>query len=177
MANDICGAKTRRTGKPCTNPVVNGGKRCRMHGGRAGAPVQSGRYSKLKRRDLGELAERHGEIEGAMSMLPELALLRALTEDYINRYDEMTEALLAWHNDGKKPDAKPPRILDMADSYRLISEITKIIKRSEDIDANNAISQKEFFRLTEQMGLVVKTYVEDDETRTKISEGWNKLKF
>ncbi len=32
-----CGARTR-SGRPCRSPVVKGRTRCRMHGGRAGAP-------------------------------------------------------------------------------------------------------------------------------------------
>jgi glucans biosynthesis protein len=32
-----CGARTR-SGRPCRSPAVRGRTRCRMHGGRAGAP-------------------------------------------------------------------------------------------------------------------------------------------
>ena len=32
-----CGAYSRRTGKPCRQPAMANG-RCRMHGGKAGAP-------------------------------------------------------------------------------------------------------------------------------------------
>jgi len=40
-----CGAKTRR-GLPCPNPAVAGRSRCRMHGGKGGAPSgpANGRY-------------------------------------------------------------------------------------------------------------------------------------
>ena len=33
-----CGARTR-AGGPCRSPAVGGSERCRMHGGRAGAPL------------------------------------------------------------------------------------------------------------------------------------------
>ncbi|PKL48116.1 MAG: hypothetical protein CVV42_10675 [Candidatus Riflebacteria bacterium HGW-Riflebacteria-2] len=33
-----CGAKTR-SGKPCQSPCIKGKRRCRMHGGNAGAPM------------------------------------------------------------------------------------------------------------------------------------------
>jgi hypothetical protein len=36
-----CGARTR-SGKPCQSPVVNGKKRCRMHGGAKGSGAPSG---------------------------------------------------------------------------------------------------------------------------------------
>jgi hypothetical protein len=158
---------------------MNGTARCTLHGALGGAPIKTGRYSKVKHKRLGTLIERHGEDENPLDLLPDLALLRALTEDYINRYDDITEALLAWHksNAADKDKHKPPRILDLADSYRLISEITKIAKRIEDVKANNAISQKDFFRLIEQMAIAVRTYVKDDEIREKIAESWNSMKY
>ena len=49
-----CGAKTR-AGHPCPNPCVQGRPKCRMHGGRGGAPSgrrngrwKHGRYEKQK---------------------------------------------------------------------------------------------------------------------------------
>ena len=36
-----CGAKTR-SGDPCKNPIVNGAKRCRMHGGAKGSGAPTG---------------------------------------------------------------------------------------------------------------------------------------
>lgn len=34
-----CSAKSKRTGKPCGSPAVNGWSVCRMHGARGGAPL------------------------------------------------------------------------------------------------------------------------------------------
>jgi hypothetical protein len=33
VGEKLCGAKSKRTGKPCTQPVVSGSNRCRLHGG------------------------------------------------------------------------------------------------------------------------------------------------
>jgi len=37
-----CGARTR-IGSPCRSPIVNGKKRCRMHGGAAGSGAPRGK--------------------------------------------------------------------------------------------------------------------------------------
>jgi uncharacterized protein YjcR len=42
-----CGAKNRR-GAPCRSPVVNGKKRCRMHGGAKGSGAPKGNKNALK---------------------------------------------------------------------------------------------------------------------------------
>lgn len=45
-ASPRCTATSKRSGKPCRNPAVNGWYVCRMHGARGGAPTGSrhGRY-------------------------------------------------------------------------------------------------------------------------------------
>jgi hypothetical protein len=185
MARERCGAK-KKNGKPCQQYPMARKKRCRLHGGAEGSgrPVTTGRYAKLKNKRIADLVERHGEEEDILDIKPEVILLRALTEDYINRYDEITEALLAWHEDnveenqdGTKRSVKPPRILDLADSYRLISEITKIVKRIEDVKANNAINQKDFYRLIQQMGITVKNHIDDKEALKAIAKEWNTFKY
>jgi hypothetical protein len=43
-----CGARARSTGAPCRQPGLGAGGRCRWHGGAStGAPIKSGRYSKI----------------------------------------------------------------------------------------------------------------------------------
>jgi len=42
----ICGAKSKRTGKPCRQPAMTNG-RCRLHGGKStGRPITSGQWTK-----------------------------------------------------------------------------------------------------------------------------------
>jgi len=67
---------------------------------------------------------------------------------------------------------KPTQILDQADAYRILSEITKIVERIERIKAQNAISRPDLLRLMSEMGRVVERHVTDEETRNKIRDGW-----
>jgi uncharacterized protein YjcR len=47
LASPRCGAKTR-TGRPCKSPLVQGKKRCRMHGGAPGSGAPRGNKNALK---------------------------------------------------------------------------------------------------------------------------------
>lgn len=95
----ICGAKTR-AGTPCRQPggfktdhVGQG--RCNLHGGKT--PVKSGRYSKINRPRIRDLIEAHAADDAPLDTLPELAAARALFQDFVERYDENHDAVLAWH--------------------------------------------------------------------------------
>lgn len=95
-----CGAASRRTGRPCANvagfrtPHVGAG-RCYLHGGLN--PIKHGRYSTIKRERIRDLIEQHAADPDPLNVLPEIAALRALFQEFIERYDEQTEALIAWH--------------------------------------------------------------------------------
>src|SRR5690554_1667741 len=96
----ICGAKTR-SGAPCKKQAGWGtdhlgqGK-CRLHGG--ATPVKHGRYSTITRPRIRELLDQFENDAEPLNLLPEVKLLRALLTDFVERYDEITEATLAWHN-------------------------------------------------------------------------------
>jgi hypothetical protein len=97
-----CGAATRgRDRTPCRNPAGKGTDhpgegRCKNHGGVGQKPTL--RYQALNARPrLRELIERFSADPDPHNLLQELTLLRALVTDYVERYDETTEALLAWH--------------------------------------------------------------------------------
>lgn len=102
-----CGAATR-SGKPCQNPAGHatdhpGEGRCRRHGGMTQIKgtrhdVSLGRYSDLQARPrLRDLIQKYTDDPQLGDLTHELVLLRAITQDYLERYDEITEALLAWH--------------------------------------------------------------------------------
>lgn len=96
-----CGAKTRRQGRTCANIAglrTNhlGQGKCWLHGG--ASLIKHGRYSSINRERLRDLIANHEKDADPLNILPEIAALRALFQDYIERYDDNTEALLAWHH-------------------------------------------------------------------------------
>jgi hypothetical protein len=94
-----CNAKNRKGGL-CHRPAGwgtphPGQGRCKFHGGLS--LVRSGRYSKITRPRYAELIAEHAADPDPLNILPELAAARALFQDFIERYDAFSEALLAWH--------------------------------------------------------------------------------
>jgi len=94
----ICGAKAKSTGKPCQRPAgwgtPNDTGRCKFHGG--ATPIKHGRYSKITRPRIRELLDELDD-DNQLDLLPEVRLLRALTTDFVERYDEFVESVQAWH--------------------------------------------------------------------------------
>ena len=98
IAAGKCGARTR-SGTPChqvagfrTEHVGEG--RCFLHGGLT--PIKHGRYSLIPRQRIADLIELHEQDADPLNLLPELAALRALFQDYIERYEENREIAAAW---------------------------------------------------------------------------------
>lgn len=104
-----CGARKKQGPGLCARPAGwgtdhPGEGRCKLHGG--ATPVKHGRYSALRREALRDLIEKHEADPDPLNVLPELAAARALFQDFIERYDEWREAVLAWHasySEGMRP--------------------------------------------------------------------------
>lgn len=184
MTAPKCGARKKQGSGRCTqiagwgtdHPRVG---KCKLHGG--ATPVKSGRYSKIKRTALRELIAQHAEDQDPLDILPELAAARALFQDFIERYDEWREALLGWHesftDEEKAERAKPRQILDIADAYRILSEVTKIAERIEKIRSQNAVSRSDLLRIMEEMGRYVERHVKDSKARERIKDGWLSIRI
>jgi len=129
---------------------------------------------------LGDLIALHEADPDPLNILPELAAARALFQDFVQRYDTWAAALIAWHESFRSEDSerapKPVQVLDLADAYRIVSEITRIVERIEKIRAANAISRPDLLRVMTEMGRVVEAYVTDETARQKIKEGWLAIK-
>lgn len=187
----LCNARTR-SGGTCSRVAGFGTDhlgqgRCKYHGG--ATPIRSGRYSTITRPRIAELVAQFEDDPDPLNMLPELAAARALFVDFVERYDVNTAALLAWHaarnaENGEPepdPDVEPPSrprgVISLHDARELLAEITRIVKRIEDIRAANAISRYDFFRVMSEMGRIVDLCVEDDATRTRIHDLWGGIRL
>jgi hypothetical protein len=178
-----CNALKRRGGL-CQQPPGfktphPGVGRCKFHGGCT--PVKHGASSSVYalRPTIGEAVERFLALENPLDLSSELATMRALAEDFINRYQEWRDALLAWHASylTDKATAKPREILDVADGHRIIAEVGKMVERIEKIRAENAISWPRLTTLSGEMYRVVERYVMDrtlspEQQCQGIRDGW-----
>ena len=178
-----CGARKKQGPGRCTQKagwgtVHVGQGKCKLHGG--ATPIKHGRYSKIKSDKLRTLIEHHAADETPLDILPELAACRGLFQDFIERYDEWRDALIAWHDSYLEDDGKvsrPRQILDVSDAYRLLSEVTKIVERIEKIEAQNAVSRRDLMRIMEEMGRYVERHVTDPKIRNRIRDGWLEIRL
>jgi hypothetical protein len=88
-----CGARVPapRGGSPAPGP---GEAATSTAGSRRSSTAATRRSSGERIRDL---IAAHEADEDPLNILPEIAALRALFQEFIERYDEQTEALIAWH--------------------------------------------------------------------------------
>lgn len=61
-------------------------------------PVKHGRYSSIERTRIKDLIEMHLNDPDPLDTFPELASARALFQDFIERYELNSAALIAWHH-------------------------------------------------------------------------------
>jgi vesicle coat complex subunit len=135
-------------------------------------------------------------IEDPLNLFPELAQLRAHYVDFIDRYDENYSALLAWcewqqpgykstTDDGvdRPPAPRARHLLDLADGVRILSEISKVVKRIEDIRGRNAITRADFHRLMQEIGRCVEIAVDSqvpeqaEVIKSEISRRWREIRL
>jgi hypothetical protein len=140
-----------------------GSGRCKHHGG--SSRITHGRYSTITRPAI---QERLNALKAAdpdpLDLLEELHLLRALTIDFIERYDLALE------------DDSPRQRLDIADASRLIERIARVVDTIHKTQQEHTISLDTFKRLMEQMALAVARYVSDGDTLRAIEQAWGQIR-
>ncbi len=127
----VCGAR-RRDGKRCQSTAVMANGRCRVHGGKAGRPVSTGRYARVAK---GRLAERLSEDTGDVSdMTREIALVQALTELVVEKLDpdvdglEQTELLAAIAHLAKTVNLMQSRMIRAHNETALTAAEVKLLQ-------------------------------------------------
>ena len=147
-----CGAKTR-SGEPCKNAQMLNG-RCRMHGGatkNAGRPSITGRYSLAHRKSLADKAQVFLNDQTPADLSGELALMRALLQEYLDRYGDGVSL----------PADEIERIFGMVETIsRLVERITKIL-------ASTALTAAEVQYLQARIADLLMKYVPDDRKRNQ----------
>lgn len=182
----VCGAQCvyKAVGTYCQSPAGFqtdhfGEGRCFRHGGKT--PCKSGRYSIVSRPTLRKWMGKLEKLDDdPMDLIPELQFLRAIVMDFIERYDEFTEALLGWYASFKKNfqlAGRPKQVLDIADVSRIVGQIAYVVTRIQQMRQNGAITMKTFARVTEAMGVEVARHVKDGELLQAIEDGWNSIRI
>jgi len=171
-----CGAKTR-DGGTCGQPAGwgtdhPGEGRCKFHGG--ATPVKHGRYSDIERDRISDLLQKFEDDEDPLDILSEIAAARALLQDFIERYDQYREALIAWY---KGQDQSPKQILDISEAIRFLDKVTKMAHRERRLQQDNAVSRDDLKRVLVEMARTVETEVGDEDTVRRIKDQWSNIQI
>ena len=124
--------------------------RCRMHGGTSpGRPIIHGRYSLKHRASLADKAQEFMDDPEPGNLLSELALMRALMQDYLDRFPEGVT-------------------LPAADVFRLLAMIhslSKLVERISRILNQTALTQAEVQFLQGRLADIIVTFIDDPDKR------------
>lgn len=164
---------------PCKQPAGAGTDHygigpCRYHGGLStNGSVTHGRYSGLFKQSIDDTLSHFVQDNDPLNLLPDIALVRTLTERFINQYDDWYAAILAWHDSysqGREGPQKPVKILELNDVHKMLDTLTKAVASERKARAENAISARDLYRIMSEIGRIIETYVQDEETLKKIRE-------
>ena len=151
---NTCGAKTR-SGTPCkqkagwgTDHVGEG--RCKLHGGCAGRPIVTGRYSIKHRQSLANKVQDFIEDPEPANLISELALMRALLQDYLDRF----------------PTGINLSVKSIGHVYEMVGDISKLVERITRILTQTALTMAEVQYLQARLADLVVKYITDDEQRS-----------
>ncbi len=175
-----CGAKKRQGSGKCTQPAGwgtdhTGEGKCKLHGG--GSKPKHGRYSTVKHGRIRELYEKFAADPDPLNLLPELAHVRAILVDFVERYDEWKEAILAWHESFYTGEGtpKPRQVMDIADARNTVLAIAKVVEVIERIKGN--VTRTDLLRIMAEMGRAVDHEVTDERARERIKNRWMEIRI
>lgn len=161
MIDNICKAKTKGTGEPCTRPAGWGtdhpgvGK-CKLHGG--ATPIKHGLYSKYTNHRLADMIEKLSEDEDLLNLRKTIAFQQSLILDILNRLDdgnlEMDQGIINTLSSladklgrnierRQKVEEGEKYILQIEEVQRIIEQVVIIIKEEiSEIDVINNIAER-----------------------------------
>lgn len=151
LPRDKCGAKTRsggfckqRAGWGTDHPGLG---RCKLHGGKS--PIKHGRYSLVHRAALAEKAARFLSDPAPGDLTSEIALLRALLEDYLERFPTGIAM----------PHASLSHVFEMVESIgRAVERVSRILNQT-------ALTQAELHVLHHTIANLLVKYLDDPDQR------------
>ena len=144
-----CGARRRGTDRRCRAAAMANG-RCRIHGGASpGRPIVHGRYSVAHRTALAEKHRRFLADPRPADLSDELALTRALLEEYLERFNE----------------GNPYTGADIELILKLTNRIGETVERMSRIINQHALTAAEVSFLRVKMAELIGRYLRDPGDR------------
>lgn len=145
----LCNAKTK-AGTPCKHQLGwgtdhPGSGRCRLHGGAGGSSIKHGRYSVKHRQSLAVKLEQFEGDPTPYDLDSELAMMRALFQEYLARFDDGV----------KLPHDDINRLMAMLET------VSKLVERIMKIMNDTALTQAELAYIKTRMADELPHYIPD----------------
>lgn len=174
------------------NTDHKGEGRCQWHG--KGGVLKHGRYSTVARDSLKKHLERIQEEGGDRADLTqEVDMLRALVADFLERWQEILEALLAWNKEEARDSAiegrrsRPQRLPGIESVSSLLKDAADLADKMHRQRYRDAIPKRDFFRLQEAQSDVVAKKIRGiahiigqetaDDILGQISDEWEQIRL
>jgi hypothetical protein len=193
------GLKRDGSGDLCTRPAGwgtdhPGTGKCKLHGG--AALIKHGLHSEVMTVSLFDRIAQHAQNPDPLNLLPELAKLRGLTDDLMERWESIygvDGALLAWHEsfqvrlgkDGEEiPTApKPRQLIDFSSLGTLLDQIGKMADRIHKHRMDESLTMESLDRILTLYGEGVANAIDrtalDKESTAQLIENirdeWGKI--
>ena len=172
-----CGARTR-SGGSCRNKAGKGtdhvGKgRCKFHGG--ATPMKHGIYSTVADQRVKELMDELDENPMPLDVTRELNLTRALLARWLERYDDLTDVLIAW-NASRGETERPVDVPSIFEARAFLESISRIAYRIERATSDKYIPRGKLLALMQAMGRAVDARVPEDVAEL-IHEDWLRIEL
>ena len=205
-----CGAKLRSGGR-CRKtkgwgvPGRNGLGPCKLHGGMNGvANLKHGLYSRIRSPRLQSLMDQQDESgQDVLDLRPEAKLLRALTVDYIDRFEARDRALQLWHNtagggiegliesvangeQGALADLvrtlraaledRPPQLPDLTAAGALVEKIGRTVERIEKLQSSRGVTVAQLKFIFQAQTNILSKHI-DDKTMERILADFRRISW
>ena len=129
------------------------------------------RYRGIKQKTIkSRLRQMHTVERDVLNLVPDVQLVRAMVIDYVERYEELAEAILHWYKTGKQRPPAPP---DLGEAIKALETVSRMVERVHRIQSTGAIGIDTFRRILEQMGIIVARHVSDGRALEAIESEWS----
>jgi hypothetical protein len=208
-----CNAKLRKKDKLCRNPSGfrtdhHGSGRCYLHGGGRGTgrPPTHGRYMRYSTLNINSrlksLIEQHAQDPDPLNLEAEVVLLRALVQDFVERYEGYIDGLarlkattdpaiqILFSKGELDSDQmikgfqqlrislqqKPSQILDISVISTLVDRLGHMVERVHKMKSAQSLTPDRVKSMFDGMGLIVMKYC-TPEIAEKIRVAWMAMQF
>ena len=131
------------------------------------------RYRGIKQQTVRKRLRQMQAVErDVLNLVPDIQLVRAMVIDYVERYEDLSEAILHWYKTGKQ---RPSNVPDLGEAIKSLEIISRMVERVHRINSTGAISIDTFRRILEQMGIIVARHVRDGRALDSIEAEWSQV--